>query len=252
MSTKTILITGMSGLIGRVVWKQLEGKHVLVALNRHPIDGVRCYQADISDFDAILPAFRGVDTVVHLAGAMRGNPSWQEYMNTNIVGVYNTLEASRRAGVKRAIIASSGATVKGWEEVFPYKAIVEGKYSEVPSTWQKLSHESPVRPTNIYGATKVWGEALGRVYSYAYDISVICLRIGVVNREDRPLETRQFSVWCSQRDIATMVEKCVEAPASLKFDIFYVVSNNKWNYRDLEHARQVVGFVPQDSAERFR
>jgi hypothetical protein len=46
-----------------------------------------------------------------------------------------------------------------------------------------------------------------------------------------------------------MVEKCIEAPDSVRFDIFYAVSNNKWGYRDFSHAREVIGFEPQDSAE---
>lgn len=34
--------------------------------------------------------------------------------------------------------------------------------------------------------------------------------------------------------------------------IFFATSNNRWGYRDLEHTRQVLGYVPQDSAEAFR
>ncbi len=49
-----------------------------------------------------------------------------------------------------------------------------------------------------------------------------------------------------------MVTKCLAAPETLRFDIFYVVSNNHWNYRDLTHAREVVGFIPEDEAESFR
>ena len=46
-----------------------------------------------------------------------------------------------------------------------------------------------------------------------------------------------------------MVERCSEAPDSVRYDIFYVVSNNHWSYRDWKHARKVVGYEPQDSAE---
>ena len=35
-------------------------------------------------------------------------------------------------------------------------------------------------------------------------------------------------------------------------DIFYAISNNRWGYRDTEHARQVIGFEPQDTAEEHR
>jgi hypothetical protein len=81
---------------------------------------------------------------------------------------------------------------------------------------------------------------------------MICLRFGVVNRADRPTESRHFPIWCSQRDAAQMVERCIQAPGNLKFDIFFVTSNNRWGYRDLSHARQVVGYEPQDAAENYR
>jgi nucleoside-diphosphate-sugar epimerase len=248
---KTILVTGMSGLLGGAVQRQLRGKYELAALNRRAVEGVRCCRADISNLDAILPAFKGIDTVVHLAGVLRGKLAWRDYLENNIVGTYNVFEASRIAGVKRVVFASSGATVGGWEREPPYDSIIQGRYEGLPQQWPKLTHETPSRPVGIYGATKVWGEALGRVFSDKHGISVICLRIGVVNPEDRPTEPRHFAVWCSQRDIARMVEKCIEAPSSVKYDIFYVTSKNKWGFRDLEHARQVIGFVPEDSADKF-
>ena len=127
--------------------------------------------------------------------------------------------------------------------------LVAGKPDEMPETWERLTHRSPVWPSGLYGCTKVWGESLARHFSDAEGVSVLCLRIGAVNRENRPLEPRHLSVWCSQRDIAQMVERCIEAPESLRFDIFYAVSDNRWSYRDLEHSRQVLGFVPQDRAE---
>lgn len=242
----------MSGLIGSAVRKQLEGKYNLAALNRRKVEGFECYQADISDFNAILPAFTNKQVVVHLATTWRGNLPWEEHLRYSIVGTYNVFEASKRAGVKRIIYASSGVTLMGYELVPPYKDIVEGRYDKVPSTWEKLTHNSPTRPLNLYGCTKVWGEGLARYYSDAYGISILCLRIGAVNAEDRPLQPRHFSVWCSQRDVATMVEKCIEAPESLKFDILHTMSRNKWNYRDLEHSREAVGFEPQDSADNYR
>ena len=78
---------------------------------------------------------------------------------------------------------------------------------------------------------------------------MICLRIGAVNEEDRPLDTRQKSVWCSQGDVARMVRACIEAPETIDYDIFFVVSNNKYSYRDMSHPKEVLGFVPQDSAD---
>ena len=56
---KKVLITGMSGLIGGLLRRQLEdvGGYELSALNRRRVEGVRSFQADISDLEAIKPAF---------------------------------------------------------------------------------------------------------------------------------------------------------------------------------------------------
>ena len=80
-------------------------------------------------------------------------------------------------------------------------------------------------------------------------MSMIGLRIGAVNEEDRPLQTRQHSVFCSQGDVARMVRTCIETEADIKYDIFFVVSNNRYSYRDMSHAKEVLGFEPQDSAD---
>ncbi len=252
MEKQKILITGMSGLIGGVARHQLQDQYTLSALNRSDVPGVACTRADLADFDAMRPAFDGIDTVVHLAANASGGATWEELHQANITGTYNVFEAARQAGVKRVIYASSGSTITGWEKDDPYGALVEGRYSDAGESWPLLTHESPTRPGGIYGATKVWGEALARHFSDTTDLSIICLRIGHVTRADRPGSTRDFSIWCSQRDIGQMIEKCVAAPADLKFDIFFVLSQNKWGYRDLSHPREVVGFVPQDAAENFR
>ena len=252
MTAKNVLITGMSGLIGGVVYNHLAGKYTLSALNRRDVPEIKLYQADIADLDAIQPAFEGVDVVVHLAAMAKGDATWEEVLEPNIIGTYNVFEASRQAGVKRIVYASSGSTINRWELDFPYNAIARGRYDEVPETWEKITHRSPIRPDGLYGASKVWGEALARHFSDNCGISAICIRIGAVTPENRPRQPREFAVWCSHRDIAQMVEKCIEAPDSVQFDIFYAVSNNKWGYRDFSHAREVIGFEPQDSAETHR
>ena len=247
-----VLVTGMSGLIGGVVRKRLEGKYELSALNRSEVPGVACHRADIADLEAIRPAFEGIDVVVHMAALARGNASWEEVLHHNVIGTYNVFEAARSAGVKRIVSASSGATVSGWEAEMPYRALAEGDYEEVEEGWEKLTHETPYRPSGLYGCSKVWGETLARHFTDTSDLSILSIRIGAVGAEDRPKQMRQYSVWCSQETIGRMVEACVEAPEALKFDIFFAVSNNKWSYRDMEHAREVLGFEPEGSAEDWR
>jgi nucleoside-diphosphate-sugar epimerase len=249
---KKVLVTGMSGLIGGAVRRQLEGKVELSALNRSEVSGVRWFAGDIGDLASIQPAFAGQDVVVHLAAVARMDAPWESLLHTNLIGVYNVFEAAKQAGVKRVVFASSGATISNWEREEPYKSLADGRYADAGSEWPMLTHQSPTRPGGIYGATKVWGEALARHYTDTSPLSIICLRIGVVNKDDRPTSLRQFPIWCSQRDIAQMVERCVFAPDDLRYDIFFVTSQNRWGYRDLTHARAVVGYEPQDAAENYR
>jgi NAD+ dependent glucose-6-phosphate dehydrogenase len=248
---KTVLVTGMSGLIGGVVRGQLEDNYSLRALNRSAVEGVETHQASIRDYDAMRPAFDGVDIVVHLAAVAEVYAPWEDLLQTNVIGTRNVFEAAKEAGVQRVVFASSGSTIAAIEREEPYKALSEGRYEDLPQSWPMMTKTSELRPWGVYGASKVWGEALARHYVDDFDMSILCLRIGVVNAENRPTQPRHFPTWCSQRDIARMVELCVEAPAELKYDIFYVVSNNRYGYRDISHAREVLGFVPQDSADDY-
>jgi len=252
MAGRVVLVTGMSGLIGRALRKQLEGRYALRALNRGPVEGVPCHRADIGDLEAIAPAFESVDTVVHLAAdATSPNPPWESILNNNITGTYNVYEAARRAKVKRVIFASSGATVSGIEKDKPYSDLVAGRYDGLTS-WPILTHLSPVRPAALYGVSKVWGEVLGRQFSDTHGLSVLCVRIGRVRAEDRPMAPREYTAWCSRRDIVNCLERCIEAPEALRYDIFFCNSRNKWSYRDLGHTRDVLGWEPLDAAEDHR
>ena len=252
MKLESVLITGMSGLIGRAARERLEGRYRLKALNRRNVPGMDTHRADIQDLEAIEAAFRGMDAVVHLAAKSDSQATWEEVRDSNVIGTYNVFEASRRAGVRRIVYASSGATVAGYESVPPYNALVEGRYGELSESWKILTHESPTRPPNLYACSKVWGEALARYFSDAFGISIICLRIGQVREVDRPVTPRQFSVWCSRRDIVQMIERSLEAPPELRFETFFVTSRNRYSYRDISHGREILGFEPEDSAEDHR
>ncbi len=247
-----ILVTGMSGLIGGLVRERLESRGRLSALNRQAVDGIPTTQADLADFDAIRPAFDGQEVVVHLAAKAGDNFTWEELLQTNIVGTRNVLEAANDAGCKRVIFASSGATVAGWEQVEPYKSLAEARYDDVLGEWPMIRHDMATRPRGVYGATKVWGEAICRHYANTTALSVLCIRIGFVNAADRPSRPRDFAVWCSQRDITEAIERCVFAPMELKYDVLFANSRNRWGYRDLKHAEEAVGFAPLDCAEDYR
>lgn len=138
-----VLITGMTGLIGGLLREHLEslGGYELSALNRRPIEGVECHQADIADLDAIRPTFENKDVVVHLAAALYDDMPWNEFAQANLIGPRNVYEAARLARVKRVIFASSGFTIRGFESVSPYNALVAGEIESLPPEVPKITHE---------------------------------------------------------------------------------------------------------------
>lgn len=249
---RRVLVTGMSGLIGSALHREVGDRYGWVALNRRPVAGVQTVQADIGDLAAIRPAFDGVDTVVHLAANASVSAPWEEILHANVIGTYNVFEAARQAGVRRVVYASSGATVSAIQKEEPYRALVEGRYSDIDESWPMLTHQSMPRPNGLYGVSKVWGEVLARHFVDTSPLSILCLRIGYVGKEDRPTDLAHYANWCSQRDVVQAITRCIEARDDLRYDIFFVTSANKWSYRDLEHTREVLGYEPQDAAEDHR
>ena len=250
---KKVLITGMSGLIGGILREHLEtvGGYELSALNRSPVESVKCHQADITDLEAIKPAFEGIDAVVHLA-AVKPPGVWpyDEPADENLIGVYNVFEAARLAGVQRIVFASSGGVSQGWELVSPYKAIAEGRYGDLHESWPMITRDQ-VRPMSIYNSSKLWGEALGRHMSDLYGISILCVRLGTTRPENRPGTTRELATYISHRDCADVLHRSMEAPDELKYEVYFAHSDNKWGYPDPEHVKKVLGWEPRDSADDF-
>ncbi len=248
MKKSKILVTGLSGLIGGLVGRNFAEDHDVTALGRSEVTGFPTTVVDIGDgIDGILPALEGVDTVVHMA-ASRGRVTDDTHMKANITGVYNLFEACRIAGVKRIVAASTGAVVAGYEKDDPIKSLVHNPDYEMPSPRPMLTADTPIRPTSMYSVSKMFTENLGRMYAEQHNMSIICIRIGKVEIEDVPLNIRNASVWCSHRDILQMTDKAVHAPEDLKFAIVFACSDNPTRYRDIEYARETLGFLPQDSA----
>jgi nucleoside-diphosphate-sugar epimerase len=110
-----------------------------------------------------------------------------------------------------------------------------------------LTTEMPVRPSSVYGCTKVFGEALARHYADAYGLSVICLRIGAFFGYDAPgLRTKPevLSSWCSPRDLAQLVVRSITS--DVPFGVYFAVSDTPERRWDIEPARRDLGYEPID------
>lgn len=267
MTIKRVLITGAYGLIGNLVYTQLAAqpdaylpsglvrhnsaseRAVAVPLQRIP--DAQLHIADLTDFAAVQRAVEGVDVVVHLAADPSGHTGWESVLNSNIIGTQHVFEASRLAGVKRVIFASTNQVVFGYREDEPYRTLLAGAYDAIDlATYRPVAPQLPTRPLNFYSSSKVFGEALAHMYAYSHGMSCIALRIGWVTGNDQlPQHSSGRALWCSHRDIVQVIERCINAPESLRFDTFFAQSDNRYNLVDISHTKDVLGYQPQDSAE---
>jgi uronate dehydrogenase len=228
-----VLITGAAGRIGRSLRTGLRGHYPVlrlldVAPQQAAEPGEEVVTLDLNDRVATEAAMKDVDAVIHLAAISRG-AGFEDILSSNITPTYSVFEAARRAGVGRVVFASSHH--------------VMGFYPRS----ETVAPDDPVRPDSLYGVSKVFGEALGRLYAEKHGLQVVCLRIGAF--AERPKRPRHLSTWLSPRDCLQLVRCCLDAPA-VGFTVVYGVSANTGSWwKDDAAAR--LGYHPQDNAEEF-
>ncbi|MEA2310272.1 MAG: uronate dehydrogenase [Solirubrobacteraceae bacterium] len=230
----TVLITGSAGTVGRDLRAGLRGRHGLLRLlDRAPqepaLDAAEeIVTADIGDEDALVAAMEGVDAVVHLAGIPVDAP-FDAIATANLIGTQRVFDAARRAGVGRVVFASSHHA--------------GGFY---PRTHVQRVTDLP-RPDSHYGVSKLFGEAVARLYHDKHGIEAACLRIQ--SWTDRPTVHRHLGSWLSPRDGVELVHRCLEVER-LGFAIVFGVSANTRAWVRNEDLGWL-GWEPQDDAERF-
>ena len=229
---KTVLITGAAGDVGTHLRRELAGRYNLRLSDLRSIGnlakGETFVKGDVGSLKDMLKVTRGVDAIVHL-GAYSVEADWDTILRANIDGTYNVFEAARRNGVKRILFATSNHAM--------------GFYRRD----QTIDHRVYPKPDSRYGVSKVFGEALGSLYSDKYGLEVFNMRIGNVN--PRPVDKRRLSIWISPRDIAQLVTIGIEHP-DIRFEIVYGISGNQRAWYDNSNAQRL-GYRPQDDSERW-
>jgi len=223
---KTVLITGATGDVGTHLAREFAGKYKLRLSDKRPLKAKNFVKADISKMADALRITKGVDAIVHLGGYSVEGP-WEGILQANIVGSYNVFEAARRNGVKRIVFPTSNHAV--------------GFYRRD----ETIDHRVYPRPDSRYGVSKVFGEALGRLYTDKYGMEMYMIRIGNVN--PKPIDKRRLSIWISPRDIAQLVSIGIDHP-DIKFEIVYGISGNQRAWYDNSNAFRL-GYKPQDDSE---
>lgn len=240
-----VLLTGASGRIGRGFCEEYLANYPdaytlrlgLRDLGKRDDRFDDVVAMDIEDPASVQAACDGVDTVVHLAAS----PDWQgdfcsDLIGPNIRGAYHVFEAARSAGCGRIVYASSVHAVMGY-----------------PVDYQAHADDPP-RPDSMYGATKVFGEALCSAFAYEHGISCIAVRIGAYVPDDErekvveSANPQLLDIMVSQGDLAQLIHRCIVAPKDVRYAIVNGLSDNRFKRMDIERARSLLGYEPQDDA----
>ena len=170
--------------------------------------------ADVHEVDDLRGVLAGHDAVVHLAGNPAVETPWPDVLRNNITLTRNVFEACRLEGVRRVVFASSNHAVGLFENDEPYVRIRAGNYQGLePGGFTRVDHTVSIRPDSDYGASKAFGEALGRSYSERFGLQVACLRIGSFTEENDPTANiRMRATWCSHRDLVHNSSACASQP----------------------------------------
>jgi UDP-N-acetylglucosamine 4,6-dehydratase len=168
LDNSSVLITGGTGSLGKMLIKHLMGKtkvrriaiYSRDELKQHNLrneigedDRLRWFIGDIRDLDRLKRALHGVDFVIHTAALKQvdtGEYNPMEFIKTNVLGSQNVIEASIQAGVKKVVA---------------------------------LSTDKASSPINLYGATKLTADKLftaANNYSIAYGTAFSVVRYGNV------------------------------------------------------------------------
>ncbi|AGZ43490.1 NAD-dependent epimerase/dehydratase family protein [Actinoplanes friuliensis] len=234
-----LLITGGSGKVATSLRPRLAAPgrtlRLLDIVAPAPVDGSGDEEvviASVDDLDALTAAFADVDAIVHLGGQSKESDA-EDVLRLNAYGTYCVLEAARRAGVKRVVLASSSHAV--------------GFHERDDSYPDGLPADLPPRPDTLYGWSKTAVESLGRLYVDRFGLDVICLRIGLWF--PTPPQLRGLALWLSPDDGARLVEACVavEHPG---YRIVWGVSRNTRRWWSLAEG-EAIGYFPKDDAEIF-
>lgn len=156
-----VIVTGGSGFLGHHLCRALMAAgHSVKNIDLRPNAEVPTVIADICDSERMMQEVRNAEVVIHLAALIEAGESVkfpQKFVDVNISGTVNILEAMRVNGIKTFIFSSSAA--------------VYGEPLRTP-----IKEDDRTIPINPYGMTKLAMEALVSSYVNTFQMTGIGLR----------------------------------------------------------------------------
>lgn len=173
-----VLLTGSSGWLGRFLAPALRAAgHTVTGLDLAPGPETRVV-GSVADRGVVDQAMAlGIDAVVHTAALHKPDiaryPA-QAFVDVNVTGTLNLLEAAKAAGHSRFVMTSTTSLMIS-------EAI---RREEAPEAVWLDESTAPLAPRNIYGATKLAAEGLCRLYAENHGLPCVVLRTSRFFPED--------------------------------------------------------------------
>ena len=157
LGTATALRLAADGGAVRVLSRSIAGR---LAETAAPA-GIELVESEVGAPKALADAVEGVEAIICLAGSSTPAVAASDPVGAMLGSVHpalTALEAARRGGVRRVVIASSGGTVYGPDAPVP-----------TPET-------APLEPSSLHGANSLAVEAFADFYRRSHDLDVVVLR----------------------------------------------------------------------------
>ena len=238
-SALRVLITGSAGRLGTASVQALRAAgHFVRGYDQSPTPLASEYLIgsllDVAKLDA---AFKDISALIHLAAAPDDSDQTgfveETLIPSNVTGVYQVLEAAKRHGIRRVVLASSGQV--NWTQQYQGPLPVNLHDAVTPKHW--------------YAATKMFLESVGYSYATQHQAEVIAVRLGWCPRRGQAAEiaanqTAQ-DVYLSPMDAGRFFERTIAAEIPQGFHILYATSRppRKLIF-DLEPAARLLNWHP--------
>ena len=176
LKNKRVLVTGADGFIGSHLVEKLmsEGCAVrafvfynsfnswgwLDSLSKEKLRGIEIFTGDVRDPNGVRTAVKNVDVVFHLAALIAIPFSYHSpdsYLDTNVKGTLNVLQACRDYDIERVIVTSTS-------EVY-------GTARYVP-----IDEKHPLQGQSPYSATKIGADKIAESFYRSFDTPVVIAR----------------------------------------------------------------------------
>lgn len=220
---KKIALIGGGGTIGKVIFTHLKDRYQFVIIDKQASDAVPVIQADASDFHSLLAA-TPVDTEILIDLTAYKMPEkivdkndFEALKQTYVQGIYNIFEVARTLNIRKVVYAST-IHVCGLLEK-----------DGLSLSGRNITENDYPKPDGIYGAMKLFGESIARIYALNFQMKVICLRFGAVNPKNIIYKAlkRQKIILLHHEDLITIMQAVFNS--DIDFGIYHAVSENAKN-----------------------